>query len=233
MRRIKIMGLCLVAVCAMSVAVVSSASAAPEYFSKGKVITKAVSTTNKSLESPTLLGGVKIFCVSDVGKGKIAPPNITEKTKITYSGCEGGIGGAAVPCQTSAAKKGVISTENLGGELVMASEVESGTQVVANRLHGEKAPAHLQAKFSCGALKVEVKGEILALVHPVSVEAKTGESTNKIKAAGTCASEQALLFVNGAGPCVHLFTGAGESANKANDEVTYKVTGTAGIEIHP
>lgn len=234
MRPIKTTGLCLAAVCAISGAVVSSASAAPEFFSKGKVITKAVSYTNVSTKTPLLLGGVKIECKGgDTGKGKIAPPNKTEKLKLVYTGCKGGIGTEKVGCQKSASKKELIQTENLKGQLVMASKTEGGSQVISTELESEK-PSELEAKFTCGTLKVEVKGKILTEPTPIGVESPTGLETNNSKAEIGACSEQDLLYVNGTGPCVHLFTAAGSAANESQDKVTFKTSKSLpGIEIHP
>jgi hypothetical protein len=233
MRRIKIMGLCLVAVCAMSVAVVSSASAAPEYFSKGAPIIKAFAYKNTSTKPAKLLGGLEIECQTDTGAGKIKAPNVTEKLKVTYKECVGIVGGKPVACQKAPTKPGVIVTEALKGALVLASETKGGPTSITNHLEPEKA-GHPQAKFTCGTLKVEVHGTVLAQPLPISVESNTATSTNEIKAteAEPGCTTQKFLYINGTGPCEHLFTASGLSENVSNDTVKYSPA-TTKIEIHP
>jgi hypothetical protein len=230
MRGIKTMGLCLVAVCAISGAVVSSASAAPEFFSKGKVITTAIAYKNTSTKPSKLLGGLEIECQSDTGAGKIEKPNKTAKLKITYKECVGIVSGKPVACQKAATKPGVIVTEALKGTLVLASETKGGPTSITTHLEPEKA-GKPEAKFSCGTLKVEVHGSILAQALPIGTESPEGTSTNEIKGTEVepgCTTQQ-FLYINGAGPCEHLFTASGLSENVSNDIVKFKTS----VEIHP
>jgi hypothetical protein len=240
MRRIRIVGLCLVAVFALTAMVTSAASAAlPEYgvFNvKTKVVEpltaeQKISFKNKSLTEAKLEGGVVIECSSDVGKGVLFGPKKTVKLKVTYSGCKAPA--ISSSCQKAPTKPGVILTELLKGELGYASEKSGGALHVINRLVPESSLKPF-AKFTCGPKKeltVIVTGVILTEPGPVGPPAATsGFTVNKEKAAeeGFGCSKQAFLFENGTGTCKHLETGAGVSWNVSDDEVTY---GTKKIEL--
>lgn len=237
MRCMRIAGLCLVVACAAGGFAAESASAQPEYFQEGKVITKAITFTIKSTKTPVLLGGGRMECKGgDTGKGKIAPPNKIEKLKITYTGCRSAFGGGTIPCQKSASKPEIISTESLKGVLTTASKVTGGATVVATTLTGEKS--EFWAKLTCGTLKANLKGSLLTEVTPVGAESVTGFWTSNTKAESLApgCSEQDLLFIEGAGGCVHLsgFISGGSVAFEAQDQVTYKVAKTSnGVEVHP
>jgi hypothetical protein len=225
------MGLCLVAAVAVSAVAVASASAAPEYFKAGKVITTVVKYTNLGPGPSKLLGGVVIECQKDKGKGQIEAPDKTAKLKVEYKECVGEVGGKPVVCQKTATKPGVILTNALKGHLVKASEKPAGAEIVANKLEPEVLGKPF-AKFKCGTLTVEVNGGIIVRPEPIGGgDSLKGTSTNSLQ--GTepepgCTTQQ-LLYVNGAKPCVHLFTAAGNSENVSFDEVTFK----AAVEIHP
>jgi len=223
MRRIRIMGLSLVAVMAVSAVAVASASAAPEYWKAGKTITTVVKYTNLGPGPSKLLGGVVIECQKDKGKGQIEAPDKTAKLKVEYKECVGEVGGKPVVCQKASTKPGVILTNALKGHLVKASEKPAGTEITANKLEPEVA-GNPFAKFKCGTLTVEVNGGIIVRPEPIGSESTKGTSTNSLQ--GTepepgCTTQQ-LLYVNGAKPCVHLFTAAGNSENVSFDEVSFK-----------
>lgn len=232
MRRIRIMGLCLVAVFAISAVGVSAASAAlPENFTLNKTTKKSepllptqkITYTNLGGEAK-LEGGVVIICKEDKGKGDIEGPKKTVKLKVEYKGCEAP--SITSSCQKAPTKPGVITTESLKGELTYASEESGGPLVAVNKLTPEKAGKPF-AKFTCGPKKelaVEVTGVIFAQPLPVNgAESKTGESVNSEKLAEPLGcSKQAFLYENGAGACQHLSTKAGTSWNVSKDAVTYK-----------
>jgi hypothetical protein len=225
MRRIRIMGLCLVAAFAMSVVAAASASAAlPEYVKGGKTNTAKVSFTNKSMITAKLEGAVVIECTSDTGKGKIEGAKHTSGLVVTYKGCTAP--SITSSCQTSPKVPGVIKTASLKGELVYAKETKTGANIVANELTPTTGTSF--AKFSCGPLKelkVEVKGLIYAEPSPInSAESVTGFSTNEAQAVEPelgCGLQK-LQYKEGSVACEHLFTPAGKSWNIAKDQETFK-----------
>jgi len=238
MRRIRIVGLCLAAVFAVSALVASAASAAlPEYGvynTKTKKVEEPLPTAKVAFKSTgaesKLEGGVVITCKSDASKGDLEGPKKTVKLKVTYSNCEAPA--ITSSCQKAATKPGVITTENLKGELGYASEKSGGALNVINRLVPEVAGKPF-AKFTCGPKKeltVIVTGVILAEPGPVGVLATSGTTINREKTAeeGFGCSKQQFLFENGTGTCKHLETGAGVSWNVSNDAVTY---GTKKVEL--
>jgi len=240
MRRIRIVGLCLVAVFALGAIVAGTASAAlPEngiFNTKTKVVEpltaeQKIAFKNSSLTEAKLEGGVVIECSSDVGKGDLFGPKGTIKLKVTYSGCKAPA--ISSSCQKAPTKPGVILTELLHGTLGYASEVKSGALHVVNRLTPEKGEGKPFAKFTCGPKKeltVIVTGVILTEPGPVGVLSTEGFTVNneKAKEEGFGCSKQQYLFENGTGLCQHLETGAGVSWNISDDKVTY---GTKKIEL--
>lgn len=243
MRRFRIMGLCLVAAFAMSAIAVSSAVAAPEYYTEAakKVVllkpTQKVAYTNTGSGISHLEGGLKIECTADTGKGDLEGPKKTVKLKVTYTGCHES--GKTTPCENKTTVLEKIITEPIKGELTEASKTEGGALVVANRLEPEKT---LFAKFVCGTtghtLNVEVKGKILAAVTPTFVKSSfteaelkaklstSGKSINAQKGVIAGCGGQDLLYENGVGPCLHLKvvengTELEPSWNTSEDSVSY------------
>jgi hypothetical protein len=242
------MGLCLVAVFAMSAMATAVASAGtPEYYTE-KIVktvkhvvkltpTQKVAYTDVGAGPSHLEGGLKIECASDTAKGDLEGPVKTVKLVVTYKGCHET--GNTTPCENKTTKLETIVTEKIKGTLTEASKTEGGAQVVANELEPEVT---LFAKFVCGTtghtINVEVKGKILAEVSPtyeksafteaelVSKLATEGKSINNQKAVKAGCGGQDLLYQGGIGPCVHLKvvengTELEPSWNTAEDTVKY------------
>jgi len=237
MRRIRIVGLCLVAIFAVSALVASAASAAlPEngiFNTKTKKVEPLTAEQKIPFKSTgtesKLEGGVVIECEKDSSKGTLLGPKGTVKLKVEYHGCTAP--SITSSCQKAPTKPGVITTELLKGELKYASEKSGGPLHVVNRLVPESKPQF--AKFTCGPKKeltVIVTGVILTEPGPVGVLATTGFTINNEKVAeeGFGCSKQQYLFENGTGTCQHLTTAAGVSWNISDDTVSY---GTKQIEL--
>jgi len=196
MRRIRTMGLCLVAVFAIVAMTTASAFAAgdPEYYTakntcskkyghlayageciiNGKPVKAQLISYTEKGGPANLEGALKIECASNEGKGKLSggtanqKANLTTKLKITYKGCHET--GKTTECTKSFSTPGTIITENIKGTLVRASETEGGGTIVANELEGEKEAKGF-ATFKCGTstnfLTVKVKGKIIIEISPV------------------------------------------------------------------
>ena len=212
MRRIRTVGLCLVAVFALSATAAAVASAAnPAWYIEKKATSKepasvevAKATTKiafsgKGGESQ-LIGGLNITCGSDEVKGDTIGEKGVEKVKIKYKGCHET--GNNVPCGGT---KKEIKTESIKGILTRASEKESGATTVVERLEPEleTGAKAIFTKFKCGAAKhefpVEVKGKIFVRVSPTYVGTPTltdlatsGETFTEVKGGITGCGVQQL-----------------------------------------
>jgi len=233
--RIRIMGLCLVAVFAFA-AVTSSAFGLAYFHSKKTtgpfVELKSGEKLAYKLKSKTafLKGGATITCSTSKGTGELEGPNKTNNIKISYSKCIAP-GAGNVKCQ-SGTKPGIINTEELAGVLTEASETKGGPLRKANMLTpGPEASENLKgekqfAVFSCGPakeLQVNVTKEILAEVSPQTGNSKKPHSINNEKNTETepkC-GKQALLY-EATGACQTLLTPGGTSWNVSDTEETFK-----------
>jgi hypothetical protein len=167
MKRIRIIGLALVAMFAMSAVASATASAAlPELVNSSGVELVKKNFTIKSgagkLEST--LGTVE--CSSDTGSGKVTGLKTDEAT-VTFKGCK--LAGTSTTCQ-SGAEAGVIVTNALKSEVVYIKSTEPKEVGVKITPVGT-----LLAKFSCGTLTFEVSGETTGKITPINKFVKTTE----------------------------------------------------------
>src|SRR5664280_1742043 len=149
MKRMKIMGLCLVAVFAMSVVASSVASAVtyeqPVFYGKA-----AVGST---------VGTVGFKGTAGTALGEVTGPTTTKNNTTTFTGCT--LSGFA--CE-SGATAGVIKTEVLEGTLgQVATSGKVGIRLFNEAEGAGKHPGHHLAKFSCdgGATPVDVTGSVI------------------------------------------------------------------------
>lgn len=210
MKRMRILGLALVAVFALAAVVASGASAAPAWYECAKTAKnpetkkythkytdKACTTESPGSEGkyelqPGLAKGkpfktkggaatlhviipatgkgafpggahVEVKCTAFKGGGQPGLPNKVSAVKTAFKGCKV----LSAPCQ-SGAKKGVIETNALAGELV-AIEEGSGVGIV---LGAEAGPTSPLASFTCtetastnvlGSVMAEQTGDINAI----------------------------------------------------------------------
>jgi hypothetical protein len=206
MKRIKIMGLALVAVFAMTAIAAGSASAEPQgEFGRclakagGKYATAGCTTEvagklkyewtpgvakpnfTSALQTgiPTLetVGGTKITCKTETSGGKFAANNTeVQGVEALFGGCE--TGGAK--CNSAGKTEGIILTSPLEGRLGVEKK---GTKAPANNklaLELHAPGTSLVASFTCAGLPVEVKGSVL---HPASTGKMLLTATEKFTAA--------------------------------------------------
>jgi hypothetical protein len=167
--RIKMVGLALAAVFAMSAIAAASASAAlPELVNKeGKELVKKgfVSTSGTSVFETK--SGEKVTCKADTDKGEITGPK-TDKAKITFTGCEA----FGLKCNSKGAK---------AGEIIL--EVTSKYFYINKEKHEVGILLTLTAELTieCTAFqKLKVKGSTFCAVSPV----------NKLSTGGTITCKQ-------------------------------------------
>ncbi|MGH2864524.1 MAG: hypothetical protein ACRDJX_04660 [Solirubrobacteraceae bacterium] len=147
MKRIKIIGLALVAVFALSAVVAASASAALPEFVPGAAKTKF---TSKSGESFLEASKQVIKCKSDTNKGELVGTTKKEDTvTVTFLGCESLT--LKAKCQNTTTK-GKIVTNLLVSLLgyINAAKKEVGLSL------SPKTAGGLFAEFECAEVKVKV-----------------------------------------------------------------------------
>jgi len=147
MKRIRIVGLALVAVLALSAVAASAAMAAAPEFSKTKV------TFETTGGESVLGGGATITCKKTTGSGEIT--TVTQLTaKVTFKECKGSVLGQ---------KCAETITSELVGTLGTVAKAEAETEV--GLLFKPKSGAF--SEFKCGGLTIKVEGSIAGEVTPV------------------------------------------------------------------
>jgi len=165
MKRIRIMGLCLVAAFAMSVAAASSASAAaPEFVTKASVggtVPSEIATTG-TMKAGYLEGASKskVSCTGGSSTGVINGPKSTIKNVTTFTGCN--TLGGLLKCNNfpvyveevpTGWPEGVIQTPDLAGTLAAVT-----TKIPGIRYYNEEKPiSGPTAEFVCGEGAVQIK----------------------------------------------------------------------------
>jgi len=178
MKRTRIVGLCLVAVMAVSAMAVASASAAlPEFVTAHFPV--SFSSKNVLPLEPTLhssvLGGSNVSCLMSVDNGEVTGPMSVAKVQVSYVGCKEE--GTANACTTTGAATGTIITEVIDGLIgyvtggLTAKAV--GTELLPEKLIGGKP---IFAEFTCtgAANKVIVEGCTIGQATPINTLQLTG-----------------------------------------------------------
>jgi hypothetical protein len=182
MKRIRIMGLCLVAVFAMSVVASSVASAAaPVFYTKaspGEVAPTVPFTGTLGAAFLEGKSGTKITCTAGTATGEVTGATTTKNNVTTFTGCET----SGFKCE-SGATEGVIVTNVLEGTLGNVTATTAGV-----RLFPEATGRGTElAAFSCagGAVPVKVKGSVIGSLSG---------SSGKTVAEGKFGTSQKLSF---------------------------------------
>ncbi len=160
MKRIRLIGLCLLAIFAASAATAASASALPEWsgpFPKPLTSSSGVS----KLETKA---GMLVECVADTNEGEVTGPN-TALVKVRYTGCELVLATGKIPCMTPGAAPEEIVTFPLVGTLGYITHTPTKTQV---GLDLSDPAAGLIAKFVCRETTVEVVGSVIGKITPIN-----------------------------------------------------------------
>jgi hypothetical protein len=171
MQRLKVSGLALVAVLALSGIAAASASAVVEpAFVSGGVKNTFTSTSGKgTLET---VGGKTVKCTADTNAGEItkaAETNKITKLVITFTGCES----SGIKCNSAGKGSGVIETNALVGQLGFLKQTapeEIGVDL-------EPKEGKFFVEFECtGFAKSKVEGQVICKVSgPYDVKVKTFE----------------------------------------------------------
>jgi hypothetical protein len=230
MKRIRIVGLALVAVFALSV-VASSATAAPVFYTKVEV----GATANKPIKFTGTLGAAflegqvsktKIECEKGTATGEVTGATIAKNNVTHFTGCKSG----GFPCENAAA--GEIVTKVLEAEL---GEVKTG--IPGERLFDEKEGKGAElAAFSCagGAVPVKVKGSVIGQLSGAqgnTVEEGKFASSNKLTFAESGGIQKFTKFIGEAGS-EQLESKAGEGAYEKGGQsviATLKANGNSNL----
>jgi len=187
MKRMRIMGLLLVAVFALSVAA-STASAGPVFYTKVNVGGTApnkvpfTATLGSAFLEPTSKS--KITCTGGTATGETGSATTTVNNLTKFTGCEAA--GTGLKCNSLGKGTGEIDTKVLAGKLGAISATTPGI-----RLFDEaEGPGGKLAEFTCGggAVSVVVRGSVIgSLSGAAGTEAANGKfaSSNKLTFAET------------------------------------------------
>jgi hypothetical protein len=180
MKRMRIMGLALLAVCAMAVATASVASAAqPVFYTKANVGATAAAvpftgTLGAAFLEPANLS--KITCTGGTAAGTVTDATTTKGNTTTFTGCSA----SELKCNSAGEGEGVIKTKTLEGVL---GNVTSSQPAV--RLYNESTKkGGVLAEFTCGggAVSVVVKGSVIGSLSGASgTEAANGKFPSSMK----------------------------------------------------
>jgi hypothetical protein len=198
MKRMRMMGLCLVAVFALSI-VASSATASPVFYTKvavGGTASGPIKFTG-TLGAAFLEGEVsktKIECEKGTANGEVTGATTTKNNVTAFTGCKTG----TFKCENAAA--GEIQTKKLQGELGALTASVPGIRLFDE---GTGKGGEL-ATFTCasGSIGVKVKGSVIGSLSGAAGNT-VGEgkfaSTNKLTFAETAGKQKYNKFLGEAG----------------------------------
>jgi len=211
MKRISIIGLCLMALVAMSAVTAASSSAAlPEFKSSTGFPVTFTSTSLLPLE-PVLKSQIlgkeeNILCKMSSDKGEVSGAKTVAKVRVTYTECKEQTEPTKT-CTTTGKPTGTIETEEISGEIGLVGTAAELT----NKLVGTKLKPTTSANFAAftctgKAEKVTVKGCTVGVATP----------TNTISTAGILAFEE----IGGTNAKSQRFKGFADSGTGCELETT-------------
>jgi len=223
MKRIRIMGLALVAVFAMSVAASTASAAGPVFYTKAEL----GSTAPTNIKFTATIGAAflegqksktKISCTDTSGSGASAvgetvSAKTTENNVTTFTGCET----ASLKCESAGQAEGTIVTKALKGFL---GDVVLGKTAGVRLYSQTEGRGGTLASFECG-------GGIAKVVVTGSVIGSLAGSSGKVVKEGKFATTQKLTFAEAGGLQKYTIfaAGTGEVGEKA-EQLTSTNNGT-------
>jgi hypothetical protein len=164
MKRITLVGACLVAAAfAISGLAASTASAVEPVFERVIVVPikegeKMAFTSASAKATLETVGKVKIVCLSSSGKGNITGPTAISMA-VTFKGCEEPVG---TKCTSTGALEGEVVVSGFEGKLGnLKSEATPGIALFQGSGHAN------DAEFSCGATTVKIFGGVVGPITPI------------------------------------------------------------------
>lgn len=164
MKRIKIMGLCLIAVCWVAAAAgTGSASALPQFLPASGTF---LSVSGKGTLQTT--GGMLLICASDFDKGSITGPDSVGNVLVAFHGCKETQLNS--PCNSGPEPEGLIKTNELKGLLGYINKTSKDVG-----LSLEPTSGTVFVEFSCasGLVKAKVTSSVIGKVSPINTKSTT------------------------------------------------------------
>jgi hypothetical protein len=196
MRRIRVVGLCLAAVFALSATTATVASAEPVYLTKTVVAEGAKIPLTATLGAAFLEGAVsktKIECAAGTGNGEVTGPKTSKKSVTTFTGCKA----SGFPCNSAGDPEGTIKTVPLQGNLNGITSTLPGVRFFPEAT----GRGGTLATFTCaGTIAVTVKGSVIgSLAGAAGTNAETGKllASGKITFAEKEGIQKYLSFSEG------------------------------------
>jgi len=200
MKRIRVIGVCLIAAFAISAVASSVATAAPEFYAKTAVGTTAGPIAFSGTLGAAFLegkGGTKITCTAGSAAGEATSATKTENNTTTFTGCATG----GFPCHSAGQAEGTIQTENLAGSLGAVGSKKDGIRLY-NQSTGKGGTL---AAFACagGTVNVVVTGSVIGELTGASgltvAEGKLPSATQDLTFAETKGIQKYTKFTEGEG----------------------------------
>jgi hypothetical protein len=225
MKRIRIAGLCLAAVFAMSAIASSAASAAPVFVTKAVVGEAAASHIPISAKLGAAFleakSGTKITCTGGSSTGEITSKTTAAKNISKFVGCESG----GNPCENAAAKE--IITKPLAAVLGGITASLPGERLF-DEVEGKGGKL---AEFTCaGVLHVIVRGSLIGSLSgaagTTAQAAQTGKlATSKLTFAESAGIQKYSKFAEGEAGTEQLESSIGGGAfEKSGQSVIATIT---------
>jgi len=172
MKRLSIVGLCLIAVLGVSAVAVGSASASLPEFKAAAFPVTFTSASALPLEPTltTLANVIKCKMSTDKGEITVGGTKLVGKIIVTYTECTITISGMAVGCKTAGQTGNTIVTQPLMGEL---GYINKAIPTVGILFHPETPGTVLFAEFACSIVTVKVTGSLVGLASPINVSQST------------------------------------------------------------
>ncbi len=217
MKRMRLIGLALVALFAMGALASASASAALPEFSPAKGVTLTGTSGKAVLE--TLGGGTKVECSGGSSGGEITGEKTVSKVKITFTGCKS----AGFACTSGSDPSGTLLTNELTGTLGYISKANKEVGILFKPTTGKEF-----IEFNCvgGIVKVKVLGLLICPITPVNLVVK--EYT--LKCEQKEGDQKPTKFEGGEVEVLKTAINGGEEQDSA-EEATAKVVTNVASEI--
>jgi hypothetical protein len=191
MKRIRIIGLAVAAMFALSALGASAASAVePEYILANESLTKFTSSQIGASSILENTAKTQVSCTGQTGKGEVTPKtNKASKIVVTFTGCASGV----TKCQTKGLAEGTIETKALKGELGYIKK--EPTKEVGLDLEPETGTEF--ANFECGSkfLTNNATGSVDGRIEPINTP--TTSFTVKFKCPTSGMQEITSLEIGG------------------------------------
>jgi hypothetical protein len=221
MSKIKTTGLAIVAVCALSALVATSAFALPEFKSTANTTYTGTNLTTPTLKAKQLGVEGTISCEKAAAKGEIINNSMeTKKNVVEFTGkCEQTIGSSKSTCTEP------ITTKELTGTLgYIKKEAKPPVGLLLKPTVGK-----IFAEPVCGGSKTNVEGEIVGEFTAASLNKSQTKFQLNFAATGVSQSVKTFLllpevFMENVHLQVEGFFG-GEASQSVNEELTSAIAG--------